>query len=172
MQNANDANMNEPLNPELIVLKTATAGPEFEDGRHLFRRYAESLDFDLAFQHFAEELETISEQYNRPTGALLLAYYGETAIGCVGIRQLEQDTAELKRLYVRPDYRRFKIGRQLMEAALHIARELNYQRIRLDTTPSQAQAQNLYRSMGFYEIRPYRHNPIGGAVFMEKKLGE
>ena len=101
---------------------------------------------------------------------MLLAYKDEIVVSCAGVREQYHDIAELKRLYVRPEYRSYKIGRKLLELALEIAKELHYKQIRLDTIPSQTQAQNLYHSFGFYEIPPYRFNPVEGAVYMEKKL--
>lgn len=101
---------------------------------------------------------------------MLLAYKDEIVVGCAGVREQYQDIAELKRLYVRQEYRSYKIGRKLLELALEIAKELHYNQIRLDTIPSQTQAQNLYHSSGFYEISHYRFNPVEGAVYMEKKL--
>ena len=166
----NNTGITEMLTKEEIVFKIANTEKEFEDGRYLYQQYANSLDFDLSFQNFSEELETIGQQYNKPKGALLLAYKNEIPVGCVGIREHEHNTSELKRLYVRPDYRSYKIGKKLLELALDIAKQLHYKYIRLDTISSQSQAQNLYRSFGFYEISPYRFNPISGTVYMEKKL--
>jgi ribosomal protein S18 acetylase RimI-like enzyme len=144
---------------------------EFEAGKALFVEYAASLDFDLGFQGFQQELNVISEQYQAPMGALLLCFNEQQeAVGCAGIRQLTSTTAELKRLYVKPAFRSFKIGRHLLELAITTAKDLNYQFIRLDTVPGQEKAHNLYRSLGFYTIDAYRHNPIAGTIYMEKKL--
>jgi putative acetyltransferase len=104
----------------------------------------------------------IDIQYNKPKGALLLAYKEKIAVGCLGIREFNIETAELKRMYVQTEYRGHQIGRKLLE--------LKYNKIRLDTLPSMTQAQNLYRIFGFYEIPSYRFNPINGTVYMEKNL--
>lgn len=153
-----------------IVVKIARTGKEFEDGCGLFRRYAQTLDLDLGFQNFPEELEKIDQLYNKPGGALLIAYKDEIAIGCVAVREQIPGTAELKRLYVHEDYRNYKIGRKLLDLSIGIAKELGYKSIRLDTLPNQTEAQRLYRSFGFYEIAAYRFNPVPGTVYMEKKL--
>ena len=155
---------------EDVLFKTATTNKEFEDGQRLFQQYANSLDLDLGFQDFSNELKLINKQYNKPKGALLLAYKNNIAVGCAGIRELDKDTAELKRMYVQPAYRKYKIGARLLELAIEIARDLNYKSIRLDTLPTMTKAQDLYRSFGFYEIPSYRFNPVSGTVFMEKKL--
>ena len=155
---------------EDILFKIANTNKEFNDGKNLFQQYANSLNLDLDFQGFSTELETIGKQYYKPKGALILAYKNNIAIGCAGIRELDKNTAELKRMFVQTDYRKYKIGRKLLELAIDIAKELNYKTIRLDTLPTMIQAQNLYRSFGFYEIPSYRFNPIKGTVYMEKNL--
>ena len=153
-----------------ISYKVASTSPEFEDGKNLFQQYANSLSIDLSFQDFTKELKTIDIQYNKPKGVLLLAYKENITVGCAGIRELDIDTAELKRMFVRTEYRRYKIGQKLLELSLDIAKVLNYSKIRLDTLPDMASAQNLYRAFGFYEIPSYRFNPIKGTVYMEKNL--
>ena len=158
------------ISREDILFITASKREEFNDGRNLFIQYANSLDIDLCFQDFPNELATIDKQYNKPRGSLLLAYKHNVAIACVGIRELDRDTAELKRMYVSTRYRRYKIGTKLLKLAIEIARELGYNAIRLDTLPAITPALNLYRSFGFYEIASYRFNPVSGTVYMEKKL--
>ena len=153
-----------------IYFKIARDPREFKDAEHLFREYAASLDVDLSFQGFESELTSIGQQYSRPKGALLLACMGDLAIGCVGLRPWDRETAELKRMFVRPAYRGYKIGHRLLELIIDIAKELQYKCIRLDTLPGMTEAQRLYRSYGFSEIPPYRFNPVEGTVFMEKKL--
>ena len=153
-----------------ILFKIASNSEEFENGKDLFRLYAHSLNIDLSFQDFTNELKTIDEQYNKPRGALILAYKEKVAIGCVAIRELDTDTAELKRMFILPEYRKHKIGKQLLELSIVIAKQFNYKKIRLDTLPTMTEAQHLYRKSGFYEIAPYRFNPVIGTVFMEKKL--
>jgi len=153
-----------------ISYKVANTIQEFENGKELFLQYANYLNLDLSFQDFFIELKTINKQYNKPRGALLLACNEENVVGCVGIRELNTDTAELKRMYVLPEYRGNQIGRKLLELCIDIAKELNYSKIRLDTLSSMTQAQNLYRTFGFYEISSYRFNPIKGTVYMEKNL--
>ncbi|TAK63163.1 MAG: GNAT family N-acetyltransferase [Bacteroidetes bacterium] len=153
-----------------IVFKIACTNQDFTDGQTLFQQYANSLDVDLCFQDFPNELKTIDKQYNKPGGALVIAFHDTSAVGCVGIRKYDNDTAELKRMFVQPEYRGHHLGQQLLEFTLSVARELNYKKIRLDTLPTMKQAQQLYRSFGFYEISPYRFNPVNGTVFMEKEL--
>ena len=158
---------------ENINIVKADTSKTFEQGKILFEEYAGTLGFDLGYQNFKKELDTIDKQYNEPEGSLLLCLIdGEIAVGCAGVRKFSEGIAELKRLYVRPGYRNLKIGKRLLESAVAVAKELNYEFIRLDTVPGQTKAQELYQYLGFYEIEPYRYSPIEGTIFFEKKLAE
>jgi GNAT superfamily N-acetyltransferase len=128
--------------------------------RTLFREYADSLGVDLSFQGFAEELAALPGGYD----ALLVALPDH---GCVGVRPLDEGICEMKRLYVRPQARGLGLGRALALAAISRARGLGYERMRLDTLPLMGAAQELYATLGFADIDPYRHNPIAGSRFME-----
>ena len=160
----------EHLQSATIRFCIARTAAEFDDARNLYQQYAASLDIDLSFQNFAAELSALEAQYSAPQGAVILAYKDETPVGCVGIRENAPGVAELKRMYVHPEYRRYKIGIKLLNMALETATELGYNTIRLDTLPTMIPAINLYRSVGFYDIPSYRFNPVDGAVYMEKKL--
>jgi len=153
-----------------ITYQIAQTEAAFEQGRQLFTAYVQSLGVDLSFQDFDHELQLINQQYHQPAGALLLAYDNTEPIGCVGIRKIDHETAELKRMYVQDKYRGYGIGVQLLEQSMQIARELGYKKIRLDTLKTMTKAQALYRAVGFYEIAPYRFNPLEGAIYMEKEL--
>jgi ribosomal protein S18 acetylase RimI-like enzyme len=153
-----------------IIYKLAITDEDFEQGKALFKEYVELLGVDLSFQDFENELKIIDRQYNKPRGGLLLAFNKEQAIGCVGIRELDKETAELKRMYVRETYRGYHIGVELLKHSIKLARELGYKKIRLDTLKNMAKAQELYHSFGFYRIPSYRFNPLEGTTYMEKEL--
>lgn len=153
-----------------IIYKTATTEDDFNTGRQLFREYSDSLEVDLSFQDFEKELSNIKVQYNAPNGCLFLVFDGDQAIGCAGVRKLDEETAELKRMYVKDGYRGLKIGVHLLERSIEKSGALGYKKMRLDTLASMTRAQELYRSFGFYEISPYRFNPLEGTVYMEKVL--
>ncbi len=138
--------------------------------RQLFAEYAASLEVDLGFQGFSEELEHLPGAYARPGGGLLLALQEAEPAGCVAFRPLQAGTCEMKRLYVRPAARGAGWGRRLTERVVGDARSAGYDRMRLDTLPSMASALRLYLDMGFRDIPPYRHNPVAGARFLELDL--
>jgi len=143
----------------------------------LFREYAESLGFSLAYQDFDQELADFPGKYAAPDGALLLATVDGAAAGTVALRKLDKDICEMKRLYVKPAFRGRRtadgrsIGRALAEDIVAIGRERGYQRLRLDTIGGKMrQALSLYRSMGFVEIPPYYASPIPDTAYMELVL--
>ncbi len=139
--------------------------------RTLFEEYAASIDTDLCFQSFAQELAGLPGKYAPPTGGLFIAMMDELPVGCVALRPLDTPgIAELKRLYVRSVARGQNIGQALTQRAIARANEAGYEAIRLDTLPSMQDAQRLYRRLGFKEISAYTHNPVPGVVYMELQL--
>jgi carbonic anhydrase len=138
--------------------------------RILFQEYANSLEIDLCFQNLREELATLPGKYAPPSGRLLLALQGEAVAGCVALRKIDSETAEMKRLYVRPAFRRTGTGRKLAQAIIENARQIGYARIRLDTLSTMKEAISLYRSLGFQPIPAYYENPDSSAEFLELKL--
>lgn len=138
--------------------------------RSLFLEYAASLDIDLAYQDFQGEVASLPGDFAPPRGCLLLARSATNAVACVGVRPLDPVVCELKRLYVRPEARGTGVGRKLTLAAIDFGKAAEFRAMRLDTLPSMASAQGLYRSLGFRVIAPYRASPIVGNMFMELAL--
>ena len=139
--------------------------------RELFLEYAQSLTFDLCFQSFDKELAGLPGDYAPPEGRLLLAIFDGQTAGCVALHKIENDVCEMKRLYVRPQFRGKGLGKALAERIIHEAREIGYKKLRLDTVePVMRAAVTMYRQLGFQEIEPYRANPIEGALYMELQL--
>ncbi len=154
----------------MIRIVHAQTAEHYECIRTLFKQYAGSLDFDLDFQHFDDELDTLPGDYAPPDGCLILAEGSGRWAGCVALRGLEDNVCEMKRLYVLPDFRDQGIGRILAQAVINEARSKGYAKMRLDTVDSMHAARALYEALGFYPIEPYRYNPIDGASYMELKL--
>jgi GNAT superfamily N-acetyltransferase len=154
----------------MFHLRPAHEPPDLEVVRTLIREYADSLGVDLSFQDFARELAELPGEYAPPGGALLIAWEGDRAAGCVALRRLEGDVCEMKRLYVCPAFRGRGVGRVLALAVIDAARAGGYTRMRLDTLASMGAARALYESLGFRDIAPYRFNPLPGTRFLERAL--
>jgi ribosomal protein S18 acetylase RimI-like enzyme len=154
-----------------LKLIQATSDEEILQARQLFEEYAASLGIDLCFQNFDKELAGLPGAYAPPSGRLLLAKEDDLIAGCIALRKIGDGIGEMKRLYVRSEFRGQGLGRLLTEALLREARDIGYSRMRLDTIPGKMdQAIALYRSLGFRDIEPYYNNPVEGAAFMELLL--
>lgn len=160
--------------PEITLLRVTTQAG-IAPAREILREYAASLPVDLCFQDFGTELATLPGEYAPPAGQLLLAFVGEALAGCGGLRALagvdHANACEMKRLYVRPAFRRFGLGRSLAEALLDEARRAGYSVMLLDTLNEMEAARELYATLGFEEIAPYYFNPIPGAHYLKADLG-
>lgn len=175
-QNQGDA----ALFPSALPAISATNGFELQQAkspeqinaiRELFLEYAQSLNFSLCFQSFEQELAELPGGYAPPEGRLWVAAHVPQLAGCVALHKLEPEICEMKRLYVRPQFRGKGLGRILAERVVADGREIGYKRLRLDTVePVMRDAVGLYRRLGFKEIAPYRENPIAGALYMELEL--
>ncbi len=154
-----------------LVLAQAESPAQIAHARDLFAEYAQSLGFSLCFQNFDKELAELPGDYAPPEGRLLLAEFEGQLAACVALHKLEPDTCEMKRLYLRPQFRGLGLGRTLAERIITEARQIGYRRKRLDTVePVMKHAVAMYRKLGFTEIAPYRPNPIAGAMYMELEL--
>lgn len=154
------------------VIKIAETDADFARARELVHEYATWLDVDLCFQGFDEEMANFASVYGPPRGRLLLAIDGTDAAGCVGLRPLSADgEGEIKRLFVRPPYRRTGLGNTLVSEITDAARDLGYRRLRLDTLQSRMPAADaLYQRLGWIETPAYYNNPAHDAVFYQLDL--
>ena len=152
-------------------VRQAESPEEIASIRELFLEYAQSLGFSLCFQSFDKELGGLPGDYAPPDGRLLLAACEDVVAGCVALRKLDQEICEMKRLYLRPQFRGKGLGLILAERVIAEARQVGYKQLRLDTVePVMKTAVAMYRKLGFREIAPYRSNPIEGAIYMELQL--
>ncbi|MFZ9298372.1 MAG: GNAT family N-acetyltransferase [Hylemonella sp.] len=142
--------------------------------RGLFIEYANSLPIDLEFQGFSDELDTLPGAYVAPQGALLIASCDNELAGCCALRPLPSvqypNACEMKRLYVRPAFRRLGLGRLLAEAIMDAARLAGYGTILLDTLDDMEAARSLYEDLGFVEVPPFYFSPIAGAHYLKADL--
>jgi len=155
----------------VLRITQVTSDNDIQQARQLFQQYEASLGISLCFQNFAAELANLPGDYALPRGRLLLAREFDQVMGCVALRPHGPTTCEMKRLFVRPEYRDRGLGRVLVEAIIEEARKIGYAHMRLDTIADRMdRAVALYRSIGFVEIPPYRNNPVDSATFMELDL--
>ena len=142
--------------------------------RVIVREYADGLGVDLCFQNIDTELAALPGEYAEPGGVLLLALVGDEVAGCGALRAISDvdypDACEMKRLYVRPAFRGFGLGRALAESLLDEARRAGYSVMLLDTLDDMEAARGLYATLGFEEIPPYYFNPIAGAHYLKAEL--
>jgi ribosomal protein S18 acetylase RimI-like enzyme len=154
----------------MVTIEAVHTAHDVEIVRELFREYERSLDVDLCFQGFEEELASLPGRYAPPRGRLLLARDGASVLGCVALRPLDDDLCEMKRLYLRPAARGQRVGRALATRVIEEARAIGYRAMRLDTLPSMTEAIALYRSLGFGPVAPYYRSPVAGTLYMELAL--
>jgi ribosomal protein S18 acetylase RimI-like enzyme len=154
-----------------IRLTHVQSGPALEDIRTLFLEYAGGLNFNLCFQNFDRELEELPGAYGLPHGRLILCEVDGRPAGCIAVKPLGSGVCELKRLFVRPEFRRRKLGLKLTQHIIEEARSIGYTVMRLDTIRgTMDNAIALYESVGFREIPAYYQNPIPNAFYMELQL--
>ena len=124
----------------------------------------------LGQQHYDDEVAHLEIKYGEPDGRLYLALVDGKPAGCIGLRKMDEETAELKRLYVRPAYQGCHIADRMIRKILQDAADIGYRHILLDTIPFMVEAQHLYRKHGFYEIEKYNDSPMTHAIYMRKDL--
>jgi ribosomal protein S18 acetylase RimI-like enzyme len=154
----------------LIEIVPAVEPEQLDRVRALFTEYQRWLNVDLCFQDFERELAGLPGAYGPPLGAIYLAAEDGAVAGCAALRPLDPEVGEMKRLYVRPDFRGRGVGRLLAERVIAAARRRRFVRLRLDTLRFMDRAIGLYESLGFVDIPPYYHNPLEGSRFLELDL--
>ena len=157
-----------------IELLLAEGAQQLDAVRELMREYAVTLKVNQCFQDFDAELAGLPGDYRQPAGALVLALVDGAAAACVAMRPMPDsdhvNACEMKRLYVRPAFRRFGLGRQLAQQLIDLAVQAGHSCMLLDTLDEMEAARGLYTSLGFHEIPPYYFNPIAGAHYLKVDL--
>ncbi len=154
-----------------IEIIQAETDEQIQQARNIFREYEAWFGLKLCFQNFDEEVANLPGKYAAPEGRLFLAFSDEKLAGCIALRKLEEDICEMKRLFVKDEFRGQKIGVLLIEKVIQEAKKIGYKKMRLDTFPSKmGKAVSLYESYDFYETAPYYYNPYGETLFLEKDL--
>ena len=143
---------------------------DLENIKLLFNEYTTMLGVNLAFQGYDEEMKNLPGKYALPYGRLYIAYYNNKAAGCIALRKFENDGCEMKRLFVRPEYRHLKIGKKLVDKIIEDARELKYKYMVLDTLSNLHEAVSLYRKSGFQEVEAYYENPLDNVLYFKLEL--
>ena len=156
----------------MLKLETVTDGDNLVQVHNLFVEYQKYLGIVLCFQNFDQELANLPGDYASPEGRLLLAWEDSRVAGCVALRKITPEVCEMKRLFVRPEFRGKGIGRKLAVAVIEEAIKIGYKNMRLDTLPVMKEAIALYKRLGFKETEAYCYNPVQGALYMELDLNE
>ena len=145
--------------------------------RELFAEYTDMLvEHDPSFQeyltlqNYSEELDHPFDKYGPPDGRIYLAKWNDAPAGCIALRRLDKDNCEMKRLFVRPEFRNLGIGSQLIQRILADTREIGYHSMLLDTLPFLERAIEMYRRIGFQEIPIYNNSPMSSAIYMQLDL--
>lgn len=172
----------------MLEIQHITAeGDDMDAIRTLFREYETELNEDLCFQSFEAELKNPLQKYGPPQGVLYIARWNHEVAGCIALMPLDEristtlnadanastslsTACEMKRLYVRPAYRKHKIGKALVEQLIADAKRLGYRKMKLDTLQKLQPAIQLYQQIGFIETTAYYHNPLPDVVYMEKEI--
>lgn len=141
-----------------------------DDIKVLIIEYITFLNRDLSFQNLEEELNDLKAKYTYPNGRIIAALVDEKVVGCVAFYKHNLKRCEMKRLYVKKEYRNLKIGQKLVEEIIALAKKDGYQEMVLDTIKPLTNAINLYKKMGFKEIEPYYNNPLPDVIYMKLSL--
>ena len=158
------------MSPELSIIPAEPI--HLAEIKALFREYERFLGVDLCFQGFEEELVDLPGKYTPPRGALFIAFVDNQAAGCVALRPLDNGSCEMKRLYVRPDYRGLGLGRQLAHRIIEESKDIGYKHMKLDTLDFLEGAIHLYRSLGFKQTGSYYDNPLEKVSYWELDLNK
>ncbi len=152
------------------MVRTVQGPNDLAATRELWREYWKSIDLPDDFQGFGEELNGLPGKYAENGGVLLIAWIEGAPAGTIALRRLNDSAGEVKRLYLRPQFRGRGLGRHLVEQVIARARAIGYETLYADTLPIMTDALNLYARMGFETTGPYTADPTPGAIFLKLRL--
>jgi len=155
-----------------VIVRLAQSSAEVAAVRELWLEYWESIGLPLDYQGFGEERNGLPGVYGAAGGALLLALDKDEPAGTIALRRLDATSGEVKRLYLRPQYRRHGLGKRLLEAVTERARATRYDWLYADTLPSMKEALSLYASVGFERAEAYSNAPTRGAIYLKLRLAK
>ena len=124
----------------------------------------------LKLQNYEQEVEHLEEKYGKPYGRLYVSFFDGKLAGCIALKKIDEEKCEMKRLYVRSEFRGKHIGNILTEKIIDEARKIGYKSILLDTLPFLTSAIKLYKKMGFYQIEQYNDSPMKDAIYLKLDL--
>jgi GNAT superfamily N-acetyltransferase len=153
-----------------FIISSAQSLSDIAAVRELWREYWQSFGLPSDFQGFGEERASLPGVYGLEGGALLLARIKGKPEGTIALRRLGERSAEVKRLYLRPEFRGHGLGRRLLEAVIERATSLGYDCLYADTLPSMMEALSLYEWAGFERVEAYSNTPTPGAIYLKLKL--
>jgi ribosomal protein S18 acetylase RimI-like enzyme len=153
-----------------IMYKKLDTEEEIIKAKGLIVEYIKWLNQDLTFQNIEDELINFPQKYQEPDGTFIIAKSDENVVGCVGLKKLDENICEMKRLFVNDKYKGKGIGKKLVEIIIEEARHKKYKKMRLDTLKTMESALKIYYKNNFYAIEPYYNNPNNDVVYIEKIL--
>ena len=147
-------------------------GTQYIDSvKALIIEYTKFLNRNLDFQGLEEELKDLKSKYTGNEGEVLVALSDDNIVmGCVAYHRLNDSSCEMKRLFVKPDFRKLKLGEKLISEIIKHAKNKNYKVMFLDTIEPLKAAIHLYKKFGFVECEPYYHNPMNDVIYMKLTL--
>lgn len=160
-----------------MSIKIVPAYEQKEDVSVLFSEYTkmliendESFKKYLDIQNYDKEINHLEMKYGMPDGRLYLIYCDEKLAGCIGLRKIDDQNCEMKRLYIRPEFRGKKLSSILVEKVIEDAKKIGYSYMLLDTLPFLQSAVHIYKKFGFYEIESYNNSPMDTSIYMKLDL--
>lgn len=160
------------MNTEIVsgYMHTQEINELFSEYTNMLIANDRSFQNYLDIQHYEEEIDHLEKIYGMPSGRLYLAYFHGEAAGCIGLKKIDKKNCEMKRLYVRPQFRGENIGKLLVQKIITDAKEIGYSYMLLDTLPFLENAIHMYRQFGFYNIDCYNNSPMSTSIYMRLDL--